>query len=95
MPVGKGQKAGAIGVVAVLAVAIAATMSGQPIDQASRAALADRFDQRATNPLTLQERDAWISAVNTYLKRCPTHKLNAQNPDAMMDELNDLVRSGC
>jgi hypothetical protein len=80
---------------AIASVAIAAIMAGQSIDSATRSALADRFARRNEQPLTLEERDAWFAAVNADLKRCPTKKFNAQDPDAILDELNELVRRGC
>lgn len=80
---------------AIASVAIAAIMAGQAIDSATRSALADRFARRNQEPLTLEERDAWFAAVNADLKRCPSHKFNASDTDAMMDDLNALVRNGC
>ena len=60
-----------------------------------RGEVADRFAQRKERPLTIQERDAWFAVVNADLKRCPTHKFEVQDPDAMLEALNEIVRNGC
>lgn len=81
---------------AIASVAIAAIMAGQAIDGATRSALADRFARRNEQPLTLDERDAWLSAVNVQIKKCGgTLKIKDATPEVMLDAMNTLVRNGC